>query len=224
MCDTVPAVTDSVKRRAYRSALRERRAAATRRTILLAAQRRFRDQGFASTSVADIASDAGVSIDTLYASVGRKPQLLLGVIDMTLGGGEPVDAEARAYVRAIHAATSAEDKIATYARAIGRLLPATAPLVESLEQAAATDPECARTWRHLEDRRASNMRRLAAELRSTGQLRGDMTDDEVADILWSSSSHRYYRLLRERGWSAERFAAHLEDLWNRVLIELQPAR
>lgn len=212
-------MTEPVKPRPYRSPLRERRAAGTRRAILLAAERRFREQGFASSSVADIAADAGVSIDTLYASVGRKPQLLLGVIDLTLGGGEPVEAEERDYVRAIHAAATPEDKIATYTRAIGRLLPATAPLVEALEQAATTDAECARAWRHLEDRRASNMGRLTADLRATGRLRDDLTDDEVADIIWSSSSHRYYRLLRDRGWSAERFAAHLDDLWTRLLLE-----
>ena len=48
-----------------------------------------------------------VSVDTLYASVGRKPQLLLAVHDMALGSSdEPVAAEQRDYVAAMRAATA----------------------------------------------------------------------------------------------------------------------
>ena len=60
----------------------------------------------------------------------------------------------------------------------------------------------------------------AADLRATGELRGDLTDDEVADILWSMNSAEYRVLLvGERGWSAERFGAWLADAWTRTLLE-----
>jgi hypothetical protein len=63
------------------------------------------------------------------------------------------------------------------------------------------------------------MRRFAAELRATGALRPDLTDDEVADIIWSMNSAEYYVLLVEqRGWTTDRFAVHLADTWRRVLL------
>jgi hypothetical protein len=62
------------------------------------------------------------------------------------------------------------------------------------------------------------MRLFAAELRATGRLREDLTDDEVTDIVWTTNSVEYYSLLRSRGWSAERYADHLRDLWTRVLL------
>lgn len=62
------------------------------------------------------------------------------------------------------------------------------------------------------------MRDLAADLRATGQLRDDLDDGEVADIIWSLNAVDYYMLLRERGWSAERFAAWLADAWTRLLL------
>lgn len=210
---------ERVKTRPYRSALRAERAARTRRAVLVAARDLFHADGYAATAVSDVARRARVSVDTVYTSVGRKPQLLLAVIDMTLAGGdEPLPAEERGYVRAIRAAVSAEEKISTYAAALGELLPRTAPLLQALKQAADTDPECARVRGELDERRAGNMRLFAADLRATGEVRVDLTDDDVADIVWSTSSMDYFNLLVSRGWDAERFARHLRDVWTRVLL------
>ena len=63
------------------------------------------------------------------------------------------------------------------------------------------------------------MRRFAADLRGTGELRADLTDDDVADIVWSMNGTEYWVLLiGERGWSRERFAAYLIDAWSRLLL------
>ncbi|MBA2773953.1 MAG: TetR family transcriptional regulator, partial [Nocardioidaceae bacterium] len=78
---TVDGVPQPVKVRAYRSVLRTEQAAATRRQVLRAARELFTRQGYADTTVAAVAARARVSVDTIYASVGRKPQLMLAVID-----------------------------------------------------------------------------------------------------------------------------------------------
>jgi AcrR family transcriptional regulator len=212
-------VAAPVKTRTYQSEVRKQRAARTRRAVLVAARDLFRSRGYAGTSVSDIAAEAGVSVDTVYTSVGRKPQLLLAVIDMTLGGGDaPVAAEDRGYVRAIRAARTAEQKIGAYAEGLREVMPATAPLISALHEGALSDPDCAKVHEHLDDRRAANMRRFAADLRTTGRLRDDLDDVAVADIVWATNSVEYYTLLRARGWSAERYADHLRDLWTRLLL------
>jgi len=211
-------VSAPVKTRTYKSEVRKERAARTRRAVLVAARGLFRSRGYAGTSVSDIAAEAGVSVDTVYTSVGRKPQLLLAVIDLTLGGGAAVPAEERGYVRAIRAARTAEEKIGAYAEGLRDVMPGTAPLLSALHEGALTDPDCARVREHLDDRRAANMRLFAADLRATGQLREDLDDDAVADIVWTTNSVDYYTLLCARGWSAERYADHLRDLWTRLLL------
>ena len=212
-------MTKQVKTRSYRSPQRREQAAATRLSVLAAARDLLQDKGYAATSVADVARLARVSLDTVYASVGRKPELVLGVIDMTLGGtDEPVPADQRDYVLAVRGEPSARGKIAIYAAAVARLIPRTATLQEALRRAGETDADCAATWQRLVNRRAANMRLFAADLRSTGDLRDDLSDEEVADVVWSTNAAEYWLLLEQRGWTPARYEALLVDLWSRMLL------
>ena len=198
-----------------------RRAAAERRrlAILAAAQELFARGGYAATSVQAVADRAGVAIDTVYATVGRKPQLLLAVHDMALAEGpEPVPAEQRDYVRAVREATSAEAKIRTYAAALARILPRTIPVMRALREAGATEPECAAQYDAISERRAANMRLLVADLRSTGELRPELSDDDAADLVWSLNSPEWFGLVTGRGRTPEQYAALLADVLLRTLL------
>ena len=208
-----------VKTRAYRSTVRTQQAAATRRAVLDAARELFTTTGYAGTTVADIARLAGVSVDTVYTSVGRKPELLLAVHDMALGGGdEPVGTEGREYVAAIRAADGARAKLEAYALALGERFPSVVPLGESLQAAAERDPACRAVLEGLDARRAANMLRLAAELRATGEVRPDLTDEEVAHLLWTTNSTAFYRLATSGGRGPGDYAAMVLDLWTRTLL------
>ena len=80
-----------------------------------------------------MADRAQVAVDTVYAKVGRKPQLLIAVHDMALAEGpSPLPAEERDYVRAVRAAPTAAAMLRTYADAMGRLLPTTVPLLNGV--------------------------------------------------------------------------------------------
>lgn len=212
-------MTEHVKKRRYDASGRRAAAEQTRIRVLRAARELFTARGYSGTSVADIARAAGVSVDTLYASVGRKPQLLLAVHDMELAGGDaPVDAEQRDYVKSIREATTASDKIATYTDALAKLLPRTVPLLDSLRVAGQTDPACREVYRAVSERRAANMRLFAADLRSTGEVREDLDDDDVADLVWSMNGPDYYLLMRSRGRTPEQYAAVVRDVWTRTLL------
>jgi AcrR family transcriptional regulator len=211
-------------KRGYSSPRRQELAAINRRAILEAAFELFTTRGYRETSVAEIARRARVSVDTLYAAVGRKPELLLAVHDMVLGDMElgessrPLAASERRYVKAIGAESTAAGKLRVYADALGRLLPRVAPLSNALREAGSSDPACRRVWVSIDERRAANMRRLAQSLRETGELRADITDDDVADLLWSTNSPAYFGLLTDRGWTGERFASLIADIWTRTLL------
>ncbi|MFN8184569.1 MAG: TetR/AcrR family transcriptional regulator [Candidatus Nanopelagicales bacterium] len=171
--------------------------------------------GYSGTTVGAVAKEAGVAVDTVYTAVGRKPDLARAVIDAVLGGE---DARQRDYVQAIRAQRSAEDKLAAYAAATAHLVPRIAPLQEALRRAGDTDATCAVAWKGLVDRRAKNMREFAADLRATGQLRPDLADAEVADLIWSMNAAEYWLLLEQRGWSPERYQRLLRDVWTRTLL------
>lgn len=206
-------------RRGYRSPGRERHAATTRLVVLRAARDLFVAHGYLDTTVVQVAQRAGVSVDTLYASVGRKPQLLLAVHDMMLGSSdEPIAATQREYVQAVRSAAGARAKLTTYAEALGRVFPTTVPLAESLRVAAQGDRDCRRVWDGLNERRATNMLLLARDLRATGELRDDLTDEDVAHLVWTTNSPEFYLLTTSHGRTPEHYVAVVTDLWIRTLL------
>jgi AcrR family transcriptional regulator len=207
-------------KRPYRSPRRLEQAAATRQAVLAAAKGLFVDKGYAATTVAEIAERARVSVDTVYATAGRKPALLRALVETAISGTDrAVPAEQRDYVTRIQAATTAHDKITIYAHAVTGIQQRMAPVFLALRDAATTDNDCAALWAEIAQRRATNMRTFAADLRATGQLRDDLTDDQVADIIWSMNAAEYWVLLvRERAWTPNQFAAWLTDAWTRLLL------
>ncbi len=186
--------------------------------MLLAARELFTRDGYAATSVAAVAAEAGVAVDTVYSSVGRKPQVLLAVHDLELGEGDAVPAQERAYVVAVRATPGAAAKIRTYADALGRLLPRTVPLLEALRAAAVDDADCRRTWQQVSDRRAAHMLLFAADLRATGELRDDLGDADVARLVWTMNGPEYFSLLASQGSSPSDYADLVADVWTRTLL------
>lgn len=212
-------MSQDVKKRRYDASRRRAAAEQTRAAVLRAARDLFTTRGYAATPVAEIARAAGVSVDTLYETVGRKPQLLLAVHDMELAGADaPVEAEQRDYVKQVRAAPNAAAKITIYTEALARLLPRTVPLLDSLRAAGATDPACAEVYQAVRERRAAHMRLFAADLRTTGELRDDLDDQAIADLVWSMNSPEYYLLITSRGRTPEQYAAIVRDVWTRTLL------
>ena len=137
------------------------------------------------------------------------------------GTDEAIPAQQREYVLQVRAAATAAEKLTVYARAVAAIQPRLAPIFIALRDAAAAgDADCAALWDEISARRARDLRELAADLRGTGELRDDLTDDRVADIVWSMNAAEYWDLLvRRRGWSAEEFGGWLADARARLLLD-----
>jgi AcrR family transcriptional regulator len=211
------AVGPQVKRR-YDASNRRQTAARTRQAILDAALELFSGQGYAATPMTAIAHRAGVALDTVYASVGRKPQLARLLIETAISGSsQAIQAGDRDYVQAIRAAADAETKIAIYASAMRGIAGRLAPVLSIIQQAAPAEPELAALWRQIAERRAANMRLFAADLAAAAPLRVDPGD--AADIIWATNAPELYQLLViQRGWSPERYEHFLADTWRRLLL------
>ena len=206
-----------VKRR-YDATRRRQAAARTRAAILDAAQELFTERGYAATPMTAIAGRAGVALDTVYASVGRKPELARLLIETAISGtDQAIPAEQRDYVRAVQAAPDADTKIAIYAAALAAIAPRIAPVLAIIQQAARAEPGLARLWNEIAERRAANMRLFVADLATVAPLRLD--PDQAADIVWATNSAEMYQLLvAQRGWSPQRYEHFLADTWRRLLL------
>ena len=206
-----------VKRR-YDATRRREGAARTRAAILGAARELFAERGYAATSMTAIADRAGVALDTVYAAVGRKPQLARLLIETAISGtDQAVPARQRDYVRAIQAAPDAATKITIYAAAITAIAPRMALVLGIIQQAARDEPELAVLWAEIAERRAANMRLFVADLAAVAPLRLD--PDQAADIVWATNAAEMYQLLvSQRGWSPRRYEDFLADTWRRLLL------
>lgn len=214
------ALVKEVNGRVYDNAARQTQSAETRQRVLNAAHQLIVERGYRKTTVADIALEAGVHIDTVYALVGRKPVLLRELIEQAVSGTDrAVTPEERNYVKAILAEPDPARKLAIYARAVRHIQARMAPLFLALRDASATEPEAGVVWREISDRRAKNMRDLVRNLKAADGLRDDLSIDEAADTIWATNSSELYVLLTvERGWSADRYERWLADTWCRLLL------
>jgi AcrR family transcriptional regulator len=214
-------MTQTTKRRAYDSRSRTASALATRQAILDSARRIFLERGYAATTMPAIARDAGTALDTVYATVGKKPALFRLLVESAISGAsEAVPTEAREFVRAIRAAPSAAEKLRIYAATLHEIQPRLAPLFRVLQAAAPLDPDLKALWDEIAERRAANMLLLARDVQSAGRLRGGLSVSKVADIIWSMNSPEFYLLLVEqRGWSPGEYEKWLGDAWIRLLLE-----
>lgn len=218
-------VPDPVKTpRTYRSPLRAEQAAATRQQVLAAAWRLFTTQGYAATTVAEVAAAAGVSVDTLYATIGRKSLLLREVVESAISGTPAaVVADEREYVRRVQATEDPAAAIRIYADAITEMSPRTGPILAALRDAAGTDPACALLHSEISGRRAANMLRFAAHLRRRDGLRAEVSDQYAADVIWATAGFEHYlQLVHERGWTPEEFGDYLAQTWTRTLLQPSP--
>jgi AcrR family transcriptional regulator len=204
--------------RRYDASRRQAQARATREQILEVARRRFLAEGFGATTVASIAGDAGVSVDTIYKSYGGKPGLVRAIYEQGLAG----DGEVHAATRSDALQTTERDPSALM-RGIGRLAmevaPRVAPVMLLIRDAAAGDPAMADLKVELDDLRLERMTHNARNLRDAGHLRHDLTIEAAGEIMWTYSSPELYELLViVRGWSLERFGTFIADALAAALL------
>jgi AcrR family transcriptional regulator len=201
----------SVAKRRYNVERRQEAAGQTRQRIIEAAATLFVANGYVATTMAAIAEEAGVALDTVYAAAGTKPQLLRLLVEATIAAAnhpEGGDDDAAA----IAAEPNVAGKLAVYAAAIRRIQEHLAPLYRVLRSAAPLHPELGALWTAFSQRRAGTMPLLVEHLVRSGGLGAARDPAATADTLWMLTSAEVYDLLvGQRGWSPERYEHWLAD-------------
>lgn len=217
-------MTQIVKpRRAYDSRRRREQAAQTRRDIEAAANKLFRERGYAGTAMPAIASEAGVVVETIYRAFGSKAGLFKAVIEAALAGGSErakAPPAERPAIRALIEETDPRRKLELYAATQPGVHGRSGPLYRVLVGAANSDPELAEVLDALEARRLHGLGGLAAQLAESRALRSDLSVDDARDIIWTLCSTAVHDLLvRQRGWAANDYRDWLAAALKRELLE-----
>jgi AcrR family transcriptional regulator len=195
-------------RRAYDASRRQVQARANRAAVLAAARRRFLEHGYAATTLAAVAADATVSVETIYKAFGNKPGLLKSVVDVAIvGDDEPVPMMEREFVQRNIAEPDPRRKLTMYAEHFAVTGARSMPMALVVRQAAASDPAAAAVWQQLQTERLTGMTAFGEHLHAGRHLRRGVTAEEARDVLWTYTSPELWDLLvNERGWPPARFS------------------
>jgi AcrR family transcriptional regulator len=185
-----------VNRASYNSPRRQQAAAATREAIVEAAQELFACQGYARTTVAQIAEAARVAANTVYTSVGGKPQLLAAITEG--GTGDPGVAET---LTAVGQATDPAEVIWLTAAGTRRVNERRAQAVAVLLDSAQADSAAAEMLRVAVRYYRDALATVARRLEDLGAVQQPDLN-RAADIFWYLFGWTSWRtLVADLGWS-----------------------
>jgi AcrR family transcriptional regulator len=198
---------------------------ATRRRIIEAALARFRDEGYAATTMETIAADAGVAVQTVYFTFHTKAELLLASV--TVAGGDPdapEDPVERAWFGRVMAAASAARRLALIVELGNEIYVRVGPLLPAVRAAASADPGVDIAWQGLAARRREGMREVVDVFARRGELRPGLDPVLALDLLFGiHRSETYLAFTDECGWSIERYKAWQFATLARLLLSVETA-
>jgi AcrR family transcriptional regulator len=201
-------------KREYRSPVRERQAGDTRKRIVESAQRLLRREGYAGTTIEAIAQEAQVSTPSVYAIFKSKTGILKELVDQAGFGPD--------YESAVQRALGTPDPVVRLrlAAPIAHCIhESQSAILDLLRGAGVVAPELARLERRKESQRYERQEGTVALLRSSGKLRAGLDYTTARDIFWALTGRDLYRMLvRERGWSADKYEDWLADTLVRSLV------
>jgi AcrR family transcriptional regulator len=206
-------------KRQYKSPRRQEQAAETRIRILRAAHDLFASQGYGRTTIVEIADEAGVAAETVYAAFGNKPTLLRQAWNLTFRGDE---VDLPLYERAEMQAILAEPDLATRIRKHAVFCTANhrrvAPLYMALIGASATEQAAAELLAEFRGRRLDVATRYAKAAARTGQLA--VSEQACRDLVFALlDGMLWQRLVIDLGWTDTRYADWLGELWISQLVK-----
>jgi AcrR family transcriptional regulator len=205
---------DKRRRRTYDSPRRREQAAATRELMLEAAQRLFERDGYAGTSMAAIAKEAGVALKTVYLAFETKSGTLRAVWHRQLRGeAGDIPVGQQAWFRQVLDEPDPARKLQLNAANSRMVKERAGRIMEVIRAAAPADPAIAALWDRIQTEFHANQREVVESLAASNALKPELDVAAATDILWALNHPTLYQLLtRERDWTPERFEQWLASI------------
>jgi len=188
---------------ARRLTLRDERAQVTRRRIADAARRLFLRDGYAATTLAGIATEAGVAVQTVYAVYDSKAGILGALRESAM-----FQPEAEALYGEAMAETSPRRRLALFARSIRRRWELSGDIVSIHRDAGTADAEIRAGVAATLERRRGGLATLAATLDAA--LRPGVDVEKAAAVLDALTLPEVYaELVGVHRWTSDAYEAWL---------------
>ena len=199
-------------KRSYNSSRRALQAAQTRDEVIRAAQALFPTTGWAGTTLAAIADEAGVSVETIYNGFGSKKGLLREAMDAAVvGDTEPIPYIERPEFQRLGEGTL-DERITHGAELVAAANDRSAGLWQAIVQAASADEEV-EAWRV----EMEQNRRLDTG-RSIARVLDRSVDDQLITMLWALYSPEIYlKLIHDAGFTRAEYEAFLVEASTRLI-------
>ncbi len=207
--------------RSYNGTLRQEQAQMTRGRILDAARRLLINGTYSSVTMEDIAGEAKVSYQTVYAIFGTKLRLAQGLIEI----GFPHVTEALKLFDQLGPSAHPELGLRTSARVSRLIYELCADLLRFMRESG--DPGLLKRYRDREEERLTGMIQHGVPklLERRGRLRAGISPSEAMAVIWAlSGPDQYIQLVFDRGWTPARYEEWLGDALVNMLLEPRSLR
>lgn len=208
----------STPTRRYDSSARQADARSRRTAIVESAARLFLAQGYAETTIAQVAADAGVSAPLVYAAFGGKAGLLGAALDrVAAGDDEPILMRDRPESLALAEITDPRERMHAAAAVVAQVNARVGRLAKLLDRVAGSDPAVAETQQQLVAAMREDYLVIAERLASG--MRPDLGLQRVADMTRVVTGvNVWHDLVVESGWTQEQYVDWLGDALFRLLV------
>ncbi len=200
---------------------RQQRSRATRARIVEAAGRLFVRDGYLATTMAAIAAEAGVAVQSLYLGFGSKLGILSAALDVAIVGDDaPIPLLERNWVRSLVETSDGPRAVRLFVEQVGQIMGRTYPLYAVVQAAAAS--EAGELLAENKRQRYQGVHAIATYLSGKPGFAAGLTVDQAADLLYALASEDHYGLLVvERGWSTEAWGAWCAHVLSSTLFPPQ---
>src|SRR5712692_2104901 len=196
-----------MRKRPYKSLVRQRQASDTRRRIVEVTRQLLQSEGYDGMTVEAIAQRAEVSAQSVYAIFKSKTGILIELLDQATFGADYEDAVKKAL-----SASDPETRLRLAAPIAKQIHDAQSATFDLLRGAGVVAPELAKLEHQRECLRYERQERMIISLRDAGRLQPALDHATARDIFWMLTGRDIYRMLvRERGWSSQKYQVWLAD-------------
>lgn len=202
---------------------RRDRARATRLRMIHAAQKVFTGHGYAGARMIDIASEAGVAVQTVYFTFHTKAQLLQACYELAvLGEDDPRPPPAQPWYTAMLKAIDGRAALRCFAEG-NSAIAARVAVLDDVVRAAAHEPDAAQVRAHNERLRREGYTRIIGHLADRFGLPANLDPAEAVNILLTLAGPATYRsLVADYGWPHDHFVNWLADTLSQQLLPASP--
>jgi len=199
---------------------RARKALATRRRVLDAAEALFVRDGYAATTIAAIAEEADLAVQTVYAVFGNTRAILAELLAIRVAGDDgAIPLHSQEQWQAIEREPDPRRQLTLLAALATQIGNRIGGLYQVLAGAASSDPEIAELYRRQQQARYTDQQRLARSLARKGALKEGLPEATATDIMWAiANPDTHHALISERRWTPGQYEQWLGHMLTCALL------